>query len=324
MTRKFVYILLALETVLLFVLNLLKYSFTDVFSSVIAFPFEQIGLILKLLSGSGLLGNAIALTLYLAICFLPVYYLIASKDKRKLHLEDALVGLLSSVLLVSLYLMINTENLELIFIGLGALGVAAGKAILSITIWSILWGYLILRFIRLAFDSNTKKLIVYSSVTLYSLCFFFAWIVFGSNFGDLLNSFFALQAQNTGLQAGLGITYVFLVLGFLLDAIPYILNTVIVFLALDLLTEMYNDAHSEKTEILSKQLSLFCYKSLGIVVVSGISFNLLQLLFAKTLRNTEANLSIPIMSVLFVLTVLFFARLISENRALKHDNDLFI
>jgi len=324
MKRRLLYLLLVLVAVLCAAWNLAKGSFSGVFSAAVAFPFEQIGMGLRLLSLSGRIGNALALTLYVLLCLLPVLFLLKNGNKRKPRAEDALLVLLSAALFAALYYMSNPAFIGKIFMGGGAAGLAAGKAVLGGTLWSILCGYFILRVLRLSFESGSEKLQGYLGAVLCVLAFLFVWAVFGGCFGELLLSFSALREGNAGFDSGLGATYVFLVLRFFVDALPYLLDAVTVFLALDLLAAMRADRYSEKTEMLAERLSRWCGKALAAVVVSGVSLNLLQLLFARTLRTIDSSLSVPVLSVLFVLAVLLFARQISENRSLKGENDLFI
>ncbi len=323
MKRKLLYILLAFEAIFCIAFSLAKLSLGGVFSTVITFPFEQIALGLQLLSMSGRIGNAFSLVLYAAICALPAFFLYRAGSKRKLQAEDALLGLLSAALFVSLYLMINPGYIGNLW-NSGGSGATIGKVILGGTLWSIVFGYLVLRVLRLSFESGTDKLEKYVGVLLCTLNFFFVWIVFVICFGDLLGSFSSVKEGNTGSESGLGATYFFLVLRFMVDALPYILDAVTVFLALDLLASMRVDRYSEQTEILAIRLSRWCGKALSTVVISGIVLNLLQLVFAGMLRNIDSSFVVPVSSVLFVLAILFFARLISENRKLKSDNDLFI
>jgi hypothetical protein len=324
MKRRLLYTLLISEAALCITLSLAKISPGGAFSALMAFPFEQIGLGLRLLSLTGKLGNSIALTVYAAFCFLPAFFLLRFGNKRKLYIEDALLGLLSAALFVSLYLMINPLYIGKMFGGIAAAGLPLGKAVLGGTLWSILCGYLILRVLRLSFESGTAKLQEYVGALLCALSFLFVWVICGSAFGEMLDSFSALREGNKGSESGLGTTHVFLVLRYLTDALPYILDTVTVFLTLDLLAAMRTDRYSEQTETRALRLSRWCGKALAATVVSGVLLNLLQLLFARALRIVDSNVSIPLASVLFVLAVLFFARLISENRRLKGDIDLFI
>jgi hypothetical protein len=84
------------------------------------------------------------------------------------------------------------------------------------------------------------------------------------------------------------------------------------------------DRHSEQTEQLSIKLSHWCGKTLAVIVSAEVLLNLLQLVFAGSLRSLNSSVNIPVSSILFVLAVLLFSRLISENRRLKADNDLII
>jgi len=324
MKRRLLYALLVLEAALCITLSLAKNSFGGAFSALLAFPFEQIGLGLRLLSLTGKLGNSIALTLYAAFCLLPAFFLLRDGNRRKLHMEDALLGLLSAALFVSLYLLINPLYLGSLFGGAGEAGLVVGKAVLGGTLWSVLCGYLVLRMLRLSFESGTEKLQGYIGALLCALSFLFVWVICGGAFGGMLDSFSALREGNTGSESGLGTTYIFLVLRYLTKAMPYILDIFTVFLALDLLAAMRTDRYSEQTETLALRLSRWCGKALAATVVSGVLLNLLQFLFARALRSVDSSLSIPLASVLFVLAVLFFARLVSENRRLKGDIDLFI
>lgn len=324
MKKNLLYILLIIEAAFCFAFNLIKASASDAFSAAMAFPFELIGNILRRISLTGKIGNCIALTLYAGLCILPVFFLIRSGSRRKLQAEDSLLGILSVALFAALYLMINPAYIGSMFGSIDEGGIEIGKAVLGGTLWSILIGYLILRVLRLSFNGGTVKLQGYAGALLSLLCFIFVWTVCGSLFGEMLNSFSALSAGNKGSESGLGMTYVFLVLRFLINALPYMLDLITVFFALDLLIAMRTDRYSEQTENIALHLSRWCGKALTAVVISGVSLNLLQLLFSRSLRNINTSMSIPIVSVLFVLAVLLFARLISENRKLKGDNDLFI
>jgi hypothetical protein len=116
----------------------------------------------------------------------------------------------------------------------------------------------------------------------------------------------------------------FVGLKFLVDALPWALDTVTAFAAMALLSAMRADRYSEQTVLAAEKLSRWCAAALAAVLLSDIGFNVLQLVFAGALRTIDSSLSIPVISVAFVLAVLLFARVVAENRRLKGDNDLFI
>ncbi|MGN1192373.1 MAG: hypothetical protein ACI4S0_06835, partial [Dorea sp.] len=51
---------LVVEGLVCIIFELLHMQFSNVFSSIVAFPFEQIGVLLRRLSLSGMIGNVIA------------------------------------------------------------------------------------------------------------------------------------------------------------------------------------------------------------------------------------------------------------------------
>jgi hypothetical protein len=122
----------------------------------------------------------------------------------------------------------------------------------------------------------------------------------------------------------LGATYVFLGLQFAVDALPYLLDVLVVLAAVRLLEELSSDRYSPQSVKAAGELSRLCGKALAATVLSGIAFNLLQLLFAKELMVINTTLQIPVFSIAFVLGVLLVTRFIAENKQLKDTNDLFI
>lgn len=317
----FIWILMA-EALLCVVLRILQTSFTGVFSAVMAFPFEQIGLGLRLLSLSGGLGNAAAIVIYSAVSLLPVAALLVLRKKRKLHAEDGLLVLLSAALFAVLYLMINPGIMSPL--AGGAAGQPVAKAVLGVMVYSVLCGYLVLRVLRLFSVGGTDKLVRYMSVMLHLLNILFVYIIFSSCIGNLLNSIESLKSGNAGNEHLLGASFFFLVLQFIADALPYVINVLVVFAALRLLNEMRADRYSAGTVAATEHMSRLCSSALAVTVLSNIGFNLLQLLFVKSLMVVNSSAQIPVFSITFVLAALLLTRLVEENKQLKDDNDMFI
>ena len=314
--------ILVVEALLCVVLRILQASFSGAFSAVMAFPFEQIGLGLRLLSLSGGIGNAAAIAVYFLVSLLPVAALLVVRKKRELRVEDGLLGLLSAVLFAVLYLMINPGVIGAMTSG--ATGQTLGKAILGGMVYSVLCGYFVLRVLRLFSVGGTDKLVRYMSAMLSLLNVLFVYLAFGASFDGLLNSIAALQAGNAGNEHLLGASYVFLVVQFLVDALPFVLNVFVVFAALRLLYEMRTDRYSAETVSATERMSRLCSVALAVTVLSNIGFNLLQLLFVKSLMVVNGSVQIPVLSITFVLAALLLTRFVAENKQLKDDNDMFV
>jgi len=264
----------------------------------------------------------VAIILYVAVSLLPIAALLVIRKKRNLSAEDGLLGLLSVVLFAVLYLMINPG-----YITMWAGGIVApsiGKAIMGSMVYSVLLGYFILRVLRLFSDGGTEKLIRYMSVMLRLLNVLFVFIVFGACFSELLTSIAVLRAGNAGNEHLLGTSYVFLVLQFVVDALPYVFNVFVVFAALRLVDEMRSDRYSAETVAAAGRLSRFCAVALATTVLVNVGFNLLQLIFASSLFVMNSSVEFPVFSIIFLLAALLLTRLISESKQLKDDNDLFV
>ena len=324
MREKRVYIVLTMEAVFCFLLYTSKVEATSVFSTIMAAPFEQIGIGLRFLSLQGIFWNALALTIYVAIGLIPIWYLLRVVQKRGFQYEDSLLLVLSILLFLVVYWMANTDKIAKMFPTGEVLGLEVGKAILGCTVYSVLSAYLVLRILRLFSESKLEQLNQYLRILLGVLNVIFVWVIFGDCFGTLLESIKTLNAGNAGNESELDMTYAILGLRFVVEALPYALDIVTVFLALKLVDVMSSDRYSEDTVIVANQLSQWCAKTLAVVMISNMGLNLIQLIFANELRNMSSNVSIPVVSIAFVLAVLILARMIAENRTLKGDNDLFI
>ena len=152
----------------------------------------------------------------------------------------------------------------------------------------------------------------------------FIYLIFGACFSGLLNSIAALKMGNVGNEHLLGASYIFLVLQFIVDALPYAFNVLVVFAALRLLDEMRSDRYCSQTVAAAGQMSRVCAAALVTTVLANIGFNLLQLIFAKSLAVINSSVQIPVFSITFVLAALLLTRLVTENKQLKDDNDMFI
>ncbi|NLU52051.1 MAG: hypothetical protein GXX10_04195 [Clostridiaceae bacterium] len=322
MKRKLFYVFLTVEAVLCILLNLARENFSMAYSAVISFPFEQIGLGLRKLSLSGDTGNIAAIVLYSAICLIPLVLLLIFKKSRKLYPEDALLALLSPMLFGVMYLMIN-PGLMGPFLGSIA-SRSFGKAVLGSMVYSVIVGYIILRLLRIFNNADITRLHKYLSILLGILNVLFVCLAFGDEFMVLLDSMDALRAGNIGNEKNLGMSYIFLTLKYTVNILPYILDVFVAFTAMNLLNEMRYNRYSEATVNASAKLSLVCRISLAITVISNIIFNLLQLVFFKTLLVIQSTVQIPLISIAFILITLLLSQYIRENKQLKDDNDMFI
>lgn len=319
MKRKLFLFALVAEALLCVLLTVFKAPIDDVFLALMAFPFEQIGVGLRALSLSGIVGNVLAFLIYALFCLLPTGALLFIRRKRSLSPEDGLLPVLSVTLFAAVYQMINPGLIAGMF-----QSIPIGKAVLGGTIYSIVIAFLILRAVRALRASGIERLQRWLVVLLGLLNVVFVCLIFGVSVGELKASIIALQQGNAGNENLLGASYVFAFLQYFVDVLPYGFDILIVFAGTKLLDSMANDRHSEATVLAALRLSKLCGTALSVTALSIASFNLLQVIFAKRLFNLHASLQVPLFSIAFVLAALLVSRLIAENKLLKEDNDSII
>lgn len=306
---------LVLEAAICLMLCLFREHLPELFTTLIAFPLEQIGLALRQLSLSGSGGNVTAIILYLLICLSPLLFLI----RRKHTWEDLLCILTSVYLFFSLYCMIN-PGLLCQWLN-NPLGEEFERAFLGSMFYTFLLSYLLLRLLRHFRCADRQGLVHYLRILLCGLNILLIYLTFGSGFSGLLDSIHLLQESNQGNEHLLGVSYAFLALLYVIEHLPYILNVQIVFSVQKLLSAERN---SEKAIAAADHLSVLCIRALVITLLAHVGYQILQLFFMRKIMQSWVGVQLPLFSLLFVLAVLLMAQYIRENKELKEDNDLFI
>ncbi len=318
MKRYLLPILLAVEAAVCLLACGLLNLLTDTLPAMMAFPFQPIGQGLRSLSLSGAPGNVAAIVIYVLLSLLPAGALVLLRKRRKLEPEDWLLPALSIILFVVLYLMINPGLLGPLGQGL------VGMAFLGGCFYSVLVGYLILRVLRLFFRAETDTLHRCLSALLWALCFLLVYAAFGSCFEAFLTSVQELRADNTGVYSGLELSIGFLFLRYLVSALPYVMDILVLFALLNMLAERRKDRFSQAAVDAAKALSRRCGWTLAATVLATGGMNILQLCFYSSLRNVAGSVILPLDSVSLVLGALLLARYAQEAKDLKDYNDLFI
>lgn len=325
MKRKGMTYILTAEAAACVVFCMLQMNFSGSFSSLAAFPFEQTGCVLRYLSLSGKTGNISAIILYITLSLIPcLVWLILKKKEMLLGIDHILPGISVLLFLVNYY-MINP--------GLFISGIPGmGKWMLGCTFYSVLSGYLVIRILFFCRRAEPEKL---QAVLQGLLCFLnmvFVYLIFGQNLGSLLKSIQNVQNVNSGIAmdgllfeaGGLGMTYLFFSFGYLVNILPYVFDIGIIFLSVRLLAALKADRYSEESAALADRLAGLCTKALCITAAADVAFNVLQVLFHGSLYQMDIEIHVPVISIVFVLAILLFARYMHEDQKLKQEHDLII
>jgi len=314
MKQKSLVILLGCESVMLTALAILTNFFPTIFSSIPAFPFEQIAEGLRLLSQIGSIGNGLAIALWVGVSLIPTILALKIGRNKETAKERIALFLLSAVMMLALYGMVNPGLFCPTLLDGQKEFIPVIKATLGITIWSVVVLYVIFRLLRMFIGGDTNKLMQYLKVLLYILCIFFTAIIFTVCISELI--VYQKDAQEV-------LAVVFSVIRFLVLSVPYVFDVVITISAIALLDVALSKEQSGIVESAAK-LSQRCCIALGITAASTTVFNILQIVIMRHLPNITVNVDVPIVSIAFTLIVLLVSRLLIENKRLRDDNDLFI
>lgn len=264
----------------------------------LSFPLEKSADFLGSLSLSGAFGNAIAVVLYALICLIPVFVLLFRISRKTFVKTDSILVLMSAVLFAVIYLLINPSEM-------GLHGMGEEASMVAFSFWSLLVGYLVLKFAEILKNTEGKRTERLLSVVLK---------IIGAVF------MFALCTLEF-TKSEVGIVTVFSALN---SVLPALLGIRTVFFALDLLTEFSLDRYSENTVREAEKLSRFCILALELTVGVSALLSVLQLRFINELSSVNFSVEIPLVSIGFILLLLMLSGFIKESKALKEDNDSFI
>lgn len=270
----------------------------ELFSMIMAFPFEQIGEILRALSLSGSFGNGAALAIYMFTCLLPAVWGLYRKDYP-------LCGL-SVILFPVLYYMVNLPAGDEQFL-------PVWKAMLGGLAWSGIVCVCVLKLLRLFKNGKKEQLFGYLRILLCIACVLFGYCILSSLAG-LKTAFHEAQGCTDRLMT---------IVHFVNDALTYGMDILVTVFGWKLVNKVLSENRAE-TETAANRLADLACLSLSVITVSGVVLNALQLALMSKLSNVNVTVEIPFVSLAFVLAVLLAARLIAENRKLADDNDLFI
>jgi len=321
-TEKITILLLVILSAVCVILALTPLVAGDILAFIFAFPYAQLGVGLRGLSLSGTAGNIISIILYITICLVPLAVLMLS---RKFYAESALLSVISIALFIIMFHLINPGRTP---IG-DALHIE--RAMLGGTAHSLVLAYFSMGVLRRFSSASTLDLGRYIGIALYILAAIFVVVAFGLMISQTQAAMEAVQAGNHDMMFGfgpssprLGTTYAFLLLRYVTNALPYVLNIWVVLVAMRLLGAMQAHQYSQDAVRQAQNLAQACRRVFGITVFTSAGFHMLQLLAMHRLHDINNNVNVPITPILFVLGALLLARYIAAGKEIKDENEAFI
>jgi hypothetical protein len=290
-------------------------------AGLISFPFAQIGGLLRRMSLENAVGNIVAVLLYGAMGLAPLLALLWRIVKRKAGFEDSLLVVISALLFFMIYLIVNPG---LVIQHLEFMDFRLGKAILGGVFYSVLIGYLILRLLRRVNGSKASKMLDWLRLFLALAAGVMVFSVFYLGVANLVGTIQQVKSANTDPSISLAATNVLIVIRFILQQIPVVLSVWLLLLAIGLAGALKKEQFGRETVEAAGKLGAFCKLTLAITVLSAIVANLMQLLFSRSLLQSDFAVDIPLTSVILMLIVLVLAQYLDDSSKLNEDNQLII
>lgn len=284
------------------------------FAAALALPFTALGAMLRTLSLSGGVGNAGAIAVFGLLCLIPAALFLRTKRQR----EDWLLLLLVPVLGFSLYLMINP--------GLRPpmLQNEVGDITYAGAVWSVVITWGVLKLIRSSDRILSEH--VYRALRIFLLICAAQMLIDGVGVGlrDCLTQIaYIRERANTTFVSPMP-NYIFITLGFAVEAAEGILTALVLWKGAKLLEAMERDPYSAETVEASRDVGKWCRQMLVIVSLSALALNLGQIMMAGFLVNASTTVRIPVASLAIAFGMLALTRLLVQGKALKDESELFI
>lgn len=313
MKKNKVILFLVAEFAVLCVLQLPSVTDSESLLSGICMPLSLIGLLLGKTAASGTVGNAFAVMGYGLLCFLPLSFALKNCRNKEQRAENASLTVLSVVSAVVFPLLSNPSLLIAKLPQHTEEMMQVVQTGLCLTVYSVLVCFLILRLLRLFGNADTQKLYRYADRMLCGLAALFAASAASICTQTLFTQLSKAQSAADSFLA---------VILFAGGVFPYAADIAVVLAVSDVLhsRQAETDVFMQKVNAVSR----LCCLSLSVMVAVHTAVNILYVVLLQNVSSFSVSLSIPFVSLAFVLCVLLFARLLLENRRLNDDNALFI
>ncbi len=314
MKNKKLFFFLVVEAVVVSLTHCLGEIAPRLFTSALAFPFEQIGYGIGALARTGTAGSGFASMLLIGISLLPIIPMLRRWHDRERRGEHVALALLSLVLLPVLCCMSSPDLIVRRFSMIDTQMLPSVKMTLGGSVWTVALCWMVLMLLRLFRTGGRKRMLVYMRRLMSVLCMLFIAAIFGTCLGEMISGIRAAQQPADGFMAAGR---------FAAGALPYFADIAVAVCAGNLLNEL-SEGVSDNAVLAAGRLSRVSASGLAAVVVSGAVLSLIQLAAAPLLSDLRTEVNIPVLSLVFVLAALLFSRIIAENKRLSDDNDLFI
>lgn len=278
------------------------------------FPFAEIGKLMRFLLQSGKIGSAFAALLWGALSLTPAFFALKNAGKQGRRAENAALLFMSLCLFAGLWAMADGAFADGLVPGGGSVMLPVKRAVIGGALWSVIVMWAVFRLLRYIGGDGEKRLMRCMKGAVYALCVCFE---FGLAFSEVVG----LVA---GMAAAQNAAAVFAeIVSFVICAAPYAFDLLVASAGISLLDKLAPDKSTEAVQA-SEKLAARAKTALYVSAAVIPAYNICRVAFAGYTGSVDAHVVIMVGSLAFTLAALLLSRLITENRQLRDENDMFV
>ena len=305
--------LLATMAILL-ILAVVGYYNGAVYTTFLAFPFQQIIILISYLSGKGIVLKAIGNFTYLVLTLSPIIYLVNKVIKKKFSFEDLILVLLGVSIGYTLYLGLNPHLVDLKIDSKEA--VVERYTILSMINYWILISYLVIKLVKNIEKIKPSDTILYIQYLLTFIGLIIIVNVIGVEFPNYIS-----QLKNLGVYSFddanlLGPIIIYIFISLLSVMIPAILAIFLVFSSLELNKRNFEVGIKGFAIRIRKASKLYLLISFAII----LCYSFISIFFIKYVDISGMMSMSSIISLIVMLTFYITSTLILKNKILEEKS----
>lgn len=249
----------------------------------------------------------------LLLSAMPLLALMFMGGKRRAA-DEWLLGLMSPILLASLWLLVNPTRLG--WMVREFFPVAAGWTLLSMGL-----AVAVLKLLRSLEEAPQEKLARAFAVLLY-ICA--ALTAFASAYGQVLEGAGQWAEVVAGNTDPGSLTPLMIAVLCLLNAAPGLLSAVTMVWGAALARTLGQAEFGKEGVRQCERTALACRMAAQATVVMAVSGNLIQLALLEQLHNTHFSLTMPLVSLMLSVGLMLLCRLLQRGQELQEDSDSII
>lgn len=288
-------------------------------------PFDLIGNGLRFLSLSSKSLNVLAFILYSLFSLLPTFYMLYKSKRSFLERIDLMLAVLS---IYSFYMMYQFINPGLLVSRMPELladssAIPLIKLILVIVYYSLLIGYIVLRFTGTLFTRNITDrmnylcnglkqiLVLVSIVYTFMFGYFYTFKLLNS-----LNKYMIVEPSS--------ISVIVVLVKYVLEGLPVLFTILIFMYGVMLLNAMISNHLKDEEILAAEQLGIISRNAVYITVFSNITLNILQFILNNKLIDTEFSVEISIFPLIIAFSAMILSGYFKHSKELYEDSEMII